>query len=214
MSVTGFDKCLPLLFDDEGGYCNDAHDSGGPTKWGITHYDLAEFLGKKSVSVQEVKDMTKAIAAKIYKNKYWKSIHGDELPDGVDYAVFDYAVNSGISRAVKVLQKIVGVKQDGIVGGMTIDAVKRMDPEEIINKLCDQRLSFLQSLKIWKYFGKGWKRRVLHVHSDALLWAKASKLKKKNGNLSVSDFTMIGQKIGEAISEATEKVAETIPGVK
>lgn len=162
---------MPLLFDDEGGYCNDAHDPGGATKWGITWRDLQAWLGRK-VTTQDVRNITQDLAAQIYKAKYWTVVHGDELPSGVDYMVFDYGVNSGTSRAIKYLQSIVGAEQDGIMGGMTLAAVKRMDPVDIIEKLYKKRMGFLQSLRTWIYFGKGWKRRVDGVYKNSLSWAK------------------------------------------
>lgn len=172
-----FAKCLPLLFDHEGGYSNDAHDPGGPTKWGITHIDLAAWLGRK-VTTQDVKNISQDLAAKIYKAKYWTTVHGDDLPSGVDYMVFDYGVNSGNSRSAKALQKIVGVKVDGIIGGITLAAVNRADPIDVINKLAAQRLGFLQRLRTWIYFGKGWNRRVVQVKTNSLAWAKAAKENK------------------------------------
>lgn len=172
-----FAKCLPLLFEHEGGYCNDAHDPGGATKWGITHRDLAAWLGR-AVTTQDVRNITQDLAAKIYKAKYWTTVHGDELPSGVDYMVFDYGVNSGNKRSVQTLQRIVGVVADGVVGGMTLAAVNRMDPVDLINKIAEARLSFLHRLKTWVYFGKGWNRRVVQVKANALAWATAAKTNK------------------------------------
>jgi lysozyme family protein len=168
-----FAKCLPLLFDDEGGYCNDAHDPGGATKWGITWRDLEAWVGH-AVTTQDVRNITQDLAAQIYKAKYWTTVHGDDLPSGVDYMVFDYGVNSGNSRAIKALQGIVGVAQDGVVGGLTLAAVKRVDPVYIINSLFKKRMGFLESLRTWIYFGRGWKRRVNGVYNNSLAWAKAS----------------------------------------
>lgn len=172
-----FSKCLPLLFEAEGGYSNDSHDPGGATKWGITWRDLQEWTGK-AVTITDVKNITQDLAAQIYKAKYWTVVHGDDLPSGVDYCVFDYGVNSGNSRSIKTLQRVVGVKADGLVGGITLAAVNRMDPVILINKLTATRLSFLQALFNWKYFGKGWKRRVANVQKNALAWANSAKTNK------------------------------------
>lgn len=174
-----FDKCLPLLFADEGGYCNDPGDPGGPTKWGIIYADLVAYDGlpraaATSDRIKAVQCVDQAKAAAVYKAKYWDALRCDDLPAGVDYAVFDYGVNSGIARAARVLQSIVGVKADGIIGGMTLAAVARMSPTKIIDALCDQRLSFLESLRTWRLFGRGWKSRVVHVHADALGMAKGA----------------------------------------
>ncbi len=174
---SNFAHVLPLLFEDEGGYCNDAGDPGGPTKWGIIYDDLIQWRGlprtaSKASRIAAVQAVTKDEAAAIYKAKYWDALRCDDLPAGVDYAVFDYGVNSGIRRAARVLQRIVGAKADGVVGGMTLAAVGRMAPEKIIDGLSDERLGFLQRLRTWRIFGRGWKRRVVHVHADALLMAR------------------------------------------
>lgn len=174
-----FEAILPKLFADEGEYSNDAGDPGGPTKWGIIYADLVAWRGapanvSKTARIAAVKTVDKDEAAAIYRAKYWQALHCDDLPAGVDYAVFDYGVNSGISRAAKVLQRIVGARVDGIVGGMTLAAVARMDPERIIDELCAERLGFLQRLRTWSLFGRGWKRRVLHVNADALLMYRSA----------------------------------------
>jgi lysozyme family protein len=175
-----FDAILPKLFDDEGGYCNDAGDPGGPTKFGIIYADLVAWRGlpakcSKAEVIAAVQAVTMDEAAAIYKAKYWTALRCDDMPAGVDYAVFDFGVNSDIARAARYLQGIVGAKGDGIVGGMTLAAVARMDPEKIIDALCDQRLGFLHRLTTWSLFGRGWKARVLHVHADALLMSRQTR---------------------------------------
>ena len=69
----------------------------------------------------------------IYKRNYWDRIKGDALPSGVDFAVFDLAVNGGTGRGAKMLQKVVGVTQDGGIGPQTLGAVGRMDPSTSSN---------------------------------------------------------------------------------
>ena len=98
----------------------------------------------------------------IYKNLYWDRISGDNLPSGVDFAVFDYAVNSGVSRAAKTLQSVVGVAQDGQIGPQTIQATKAYVALAVTNK----RLAFMQSLSIWSTFGKGWSARIADVKAQ------------------------------------------------
>jgi lysozyme family protein len=174
-----FARVLPLLFADEGGYCNDAGDPGGPTKWGIIYDDLVVWRGCKrgaplAARIAAVKAVDQAEAAAIYKAKYWDSLRCDDLPAGVDYAVFDFGVNSGIGRAAKYLQGVVGAKIDGVIGGMTLKAVGVFDPVKIIDQLSARRMSFLEGLRTWRLFGRGWKARVLHVHADALNMVRAT----------------------------------------
>ena len=119
-------------------------------------------------------------------------MHGDELPSGLNYAVFDFGVNSGPSRAAKYLQALVGVSQDGKIGPQTIGAVWSKDPSDLINRLCDNRLGFMKRIrggKLWKTFGRGWSRRVSEVRSKSLKMAvKAARYNKtQQGMVSVVD---------------------------
>lgn len=161
-----FAKVMPHLFAHEGGYVDHPLDPGGDTNMGITLGTLSDWRGKP-VSKAQVKALTKAEATDIYRARYWSVIRGDDLPAGVDYAVFDFAVNSGSSRAAKFLQKIVNVEQDGVIGSITLGAVKANDPRALVRALCDDRLKWLKTLAGWKTFGKGWERRVSEVRDVA-----------------------------------------------
>ena len=104
----------------------------------------------------------------MYKVKYWDKVRGDDLPAGVDYAVFDAAINSGPGRAAKWLQSTVGAVPDGAIGAGTLAKVAAMEPAEIVEKYQETRLTFMQSLPTWDTFGKGWGRRVTEVKEAAL----------------------------------------------
>ena len=162
-----YDKAMTKVYEDEGGYTNDAADPGGPTNWGITIAD-ARMYWKPDASADDVRHMPKEVAADIYKKHYADPIQYDNLPAGVDYAVFDYGINSGISRAIKVLQKLVGAPVDGKIGTQTITLVNKTDAKKLINAIYDERLAFLQSLSTWSTFGKGWGRRVKEGRALAL----------------------------------------------
>ena len=114
---------LTLMFGHEGGYVNASTDRGGPTKYGITHTTLARHRGVASVTAAQVKALTLAEAEEIYRKSYWGQSGGDVLPVGLDYAAFDFGVNSGPSRAVRTLQQVVGVAADGKIGPKTLAAV-------------------------------------------------------------------------------------------
>jgi lysozyme family protein len=94
-------------------------------------------------------------------------VHGDDLPTGVDYVVFDAAINSGPGRAAKWLQEVVGVAADGAIGKSTLAAVAAHDPADIVDMYQAKRLKFLQALPTWATFGKGWGRRVAEVETAA-----------------------------------------------
>ena len=95
----------------------------------------------------------------IYKQGYWDKVKGDDLPGGVDFCTFDWAVNSGPGRAAKYLQAIVEATPDGAIGPMTLAEVAKFEPEYIIKAMAEDREGYYRSLKTFDTFGKGWLRR-------------------------------------------------------
>jgi len=156
----------------EGGYGWDKADPGGPTKYGITCYDLAKFMGKPMNSMAEwapiVKAMPLSTADEIYANEYAKPCRFNDLGAGKDCVVFDFGVNSGPSRAIKYAQDIVGVTVDGDLGPVSLSAINSFAPDRFIDELCDARLKFLQGLRTWPNFRRGWTSRIEDLRSYAL----------------------------------------------
>lgn len=162
-----FDQALPLVLVHEGGYVNHPKDPGGATMKGVTQATYDGWRAKQGLPAQPVRNITPEEVSAIYRRDYWDKVKGDDLPAGVGYAVFDFAVNSGVSRASRFLQKVVGVAQDGVIGPATIAAVKALPPVTVIDRLCDDRMAFLRGLGTFSTFGKGWTRRVTDVRSHA-----------------------------------------------
>jgi lysozyme family protein len=164
-----FDRCLEKMLKHEGGFVNHPKDPGGMTNLGVTKAVWEEWLGRP-VSEKEMRALTPTMVKPLYKRKYWDAVRADDLVAGADYCVFDVAVNSGPGRAIKFLQSVAGVAADGGFGPATLAAVKKAeaDPTALIKQYCAKRLEFLQSLKTWPVFGKGWERRVKEVQDDAL----------------------------------------------
>jgi len=171
MAKGNFDRSLLLVLAHEGGWADHPKDPGGATMKGVT---LATFRRyRPGATKADLRNISDADLQRIYRDGYWNVIRGDELPSGLDFAVFDYAVNSGPGRAAKHLQAVLGVPQDGKVGPITLAAAREADIERVIELLCTKRLGFLKSLPTWGTFGKGWERRVNSVLEDALLMAVA-----------------------------------------
>ena len=170
MSASSYDEALAPLLVHEGGYSNHPSDPGGPTNWGITLRDARAYW-KQDATATDVRNLPRAVARNIFRSKYWAALACDELPAGVDYAVFDYGVNSGIGRAAKVLQRLLALPDDGIVGPRTLAAAACADAGRLIDAICDERLAFLQGLRTWSVFGNGWGRRVREVRAAALALA-------------------------------------------
>lgn len=167
-----FDKAFALTLAHEGGYVDHPDDPGGATNLGITIGTLSKWLGRPATK-KEVRALTPETVKPIYKAKYWDKIKGDQLPAGLDYAVYDFAVNSGPIRAAMALQRAVGVADDGNIGPVTLAAVAKHDTRYLIERFCTDRLSFLTRLTNWPVFGRGWRRRVLGVEKEALKMAGA-----------------------------------------
>jgi len=163
---TNFNECLELVLKHEGGFVNHPKDPGGATNRGVTQKVYDAYRKTRARPIQSVKFISEDETKAIYKFQYWDRVQGDFLPRGLDYAVFDFAVNSGVGRASKYLQACVGVKQDGVIGAMTIAAIGK--PANVINAICDRRLSFLRNLDTFLTFGRGWVRRVVDVRKHAL----------------------------------------------
>jgi lysozyme family protein len=156
-----FDDAMRWIGLSEGGYVNHPDDPGGATDRGITQRTYDAWNKAQGLPQKPVRGISKATAEEILAEQYFAPVWFDRLPDGLDYAMADYAVNSGPARAVKELQRILGVAVDGVMGAETFGAVQDHDAERLIEELCQRRMDFLRRLHHWPTFGKGWTRRVM-----------------------------------------------------
>ena len=154
MSLT-FIQIFNRLIGHEGGYVNDPRDPGGETNWGITKR-TAQANGYQG----SMRAMTREQAYKIYYSAFWLRYQCDKMPEAVAYQFFDAAVNHGLGNASRMLQRAVNVADDGIIGNMTIAAIKKMAISDVIMRLNAERLEFYCKLSTFATFGKGWIRRV------------------------------------------------------
>ena len=174
MSAGCFKESLDRVLAHEGGYTNHPSDPGGPTNWGITIHDARRYW-KKDASAGDVRAMPRSVACDIYRSKYWDAQRCDALPAGLDYIMFDYGVNSGVGRSGKVLRRVCGMRADAsAVTDEVLAEVRKRNTEKLIIAMCDERLRFLQSLRTWRVFGKGWGRRVAESRIAALKMARSS----------------------------------------
>ena len=228
MSASNYRRCLSLVLAHEGGYVNHPRDPGGATNRGVTQrvYDgWRQMSGAPKRGVQHITDDE---VADIYKRQYWRLVRGDDLPAGIDYMVFDFGVNSGVSRAVRYLQRQVGLEDDGVIGVVTLTAVyeaAKKDEEKFIAEYCANRMAFLRSLDIWPTFGKGWTRRVVGYQSGiqaadsgVLDYSIAMAREDKTYSLARAEqahlFVMpqpVGALPGEANAKAASPDRESLP---
>ncbi|WP_162784736.1 glycoside hydrolase family 108 protein [Paracoccus suum] len=158
-----FEECLSEVLKHEGGYVNDPRDPGGETNMGIS---------RRTYPNENIKGMTRARAAVLYRRDFWDAVQGDALPPGLDLVAFDGAVNSGPRRGAEWLQAgIGGLEIDGKIGQRTLIAATETPAVVAIDRACDARLAFLRRLGTWPHFGVGWSRRVAAVRARALQMA-------------------------------------------
>jgi lysozyme family protein len=166
MMLSNFPAALALVLQSEGNFVNHKNDPGGMTNLGVTRNVWRDWV-KRDVDEAEMRALTPEMVGPLYKANYWDACHCSDLPRGVDYAVFDSAVNMGSGRAAKLLQAALGVTADGAIGRATIAAATSADPAELLEAFSLGKEAFYQSLPTFATFGKGWLNRVAHVQDAA-----------------------------------------------
>ncbi len=208
---TNFKEALKHVLVHEGGWADHPRDPGGATMKGVTLLTYRRFSGKKKTK-EELKNISDQELEQIYFSGYWSRCRCDELPVGVDYAVFDAAVNSGPSRGVKWLQASVGAVQDGGIGSETLGLVKDLDPVQVIDVMCDCRLTFLQGLSTWPDFGKGWRRRVEGVRATGIAMAGGGLLTPETSVPSIEYTTVKKGSDGPWVRKLQQSLQITVDG--
>ena len=164
-----FSDALEVILHHEGGYVNHPKDPGGETNLGVTKRVYEDFGGEK-----EMKDLTKEDVEPIYKKNYWDRVKGDDLPEGLDLCIFDFAVNAGPGRAAKFIQRLVKTTVDGGIGPNTLkcinDHVEHYGVSTTIDQYQSERQNYYESLSNFETFGRGWTRRVNEVTEEAKKW--------------------------------------------
>lgn len=158
-----FDEAFHLLLGHEGGFTDDPRDPGN---WTGGRVGAGELRGTKfgiaanTYPDEDIRNLTVERAKAIYRRDFWNPARADDLPAEVRYAVFDAAVNSGVRQAVRWLQRAVGVRDDGVIGPVTLAAVNATEPQALLRRMLSQRLRFMTDLSSWPSFGRGWARRI------------------------------------------------------
>ena len=164
-----WEKSLEIILHHEGGYVNHPKDPGGETNMGVTKRVYEEHGGTK-----DMKELTHEDVAPIYKKGYWDRVKGDDLPEGLDLCIFDFAVNAGPGRAAKFIQRLVNTTVDGGIGPNTLGKIKEYvvtyGIEETISSYALMRQNYYESLSTFDTFGRGWTRRVSEVTEKAKEW--------------------------------------------
>lgn len=163
---SNWDSAFKMMLASEGGYVNHPSDPGGMTNLGVTKRVWEEWVGRES-NEKEMRSLTPEMVEPLYKRKFWDACKCDDLPSGIDYLVFDFAVNAGVGRSAKILQTAVGATPDGGIGPMTLASVNAIPEAELIEKFSQAKEDFYRSLNTFETFGKGWLNRVAAVKVKA-----------------------------------------------
>jgi lysozyme family protein len=193
MAQRNWQACLTAILNEEGGFADNPGDPGGATNMGITRKTLSAWRGEP-VSREDVMMLEKNEAARIYREKFWMAIEGDDLPDGLDLAMFDDGVLSGPRTAIRDLQQALGVRVDGLMGPVTRAALVAQPVTEIISLLQAARLVRLKTLPHFVLFGRGWSRRLQRIGRQAKALAKIARAQSPAPPAAPTEAAQKGQK--------------------
>ena len=154
------------LFTDDPRDPGNAH--GGATNYGVTLKTYRKYKRNPHLTVEDLKNITMKEVHDIYKVGYWDPVRADELPGGVDFLVFDMAINAGPGRAAKLLQEVINVRADGAIGPITLRTVNQDSPERVVTAYTEAREDYYRSLPHFPTFGRGWLRRTRESETIAL----------------------------------------------
>lgn len=149
--MSAFERAFEIVVGHEGGYVNDPRDPGGETKYGIS---------KRAHPDVDIRNLTRAQAQSIYRQRYWLPMHADAMPEAVAIQVFDAAVNHGLRAATRMMQRALRVADDGAIGPATLNALIAADDARFVARFAAERLTYYTDLAGWDVYGRGWTRRV------------------------------------------------------
>jgi lysozyme family protein len=155
-----FETAVQFVLNEEGSVGNLKNDTGGLTKWGIASHVYPQVLNEA---------FTEQDAISIYKKDYWQRCHCDRMPQSIALLVFNCAVNQGQETAIKLLQRSLRVKDDGIIGPQTMNALNKLNTEDIVDEFTSQQLMRYFENKQFADFGLGWTRRAVRAHRESLM---------------------------------------------
>ena len=211
---SGFSRALKAVLVHEGGKVDHPADPGGKTNAGVTQRVYDGYRRRQGREPRDVYAMSQAERDSIYRQQYWNAVRGDDLPSGIDYVLFDGAVNSGPGQAIKWLQRALGPRYtgriDGVMATVTLDALDaHPDHAALIDAICDRRMAFLRALRTWRTFGKGWTRRVAAVRATGKAWVAG----EKGPTLAFVEYGNARANIEDARSRPSTMVADMTTGV-
>lgn len=156
-----FDRCVRAVLLEEGELSDKNKDPGGLTKYGIS---------QRAYPNLDIQRLTADDAIELYRRDYWNPVRGTDLPPPLALLVFDCAVNQGTGTAVRLLQKVVGVTEDGQFGPVSLRAVRSRALDQLLTNFCAERALRYEFNRNEEVFGRGWYRRLLRMYATAREW--------------------------------------------
>lgn len=144
-----FSTIIDRILGHEGGYVNNPRDPGGETNWGIS---------KRSYPNVDIRNLSRDGAVEIYYRDFWPLVGGGAVAAGVAFQVLDAAINHGMGNAVRMLQRAVGVADDGNLGPVSLARVNAMSASDVIMLFLAERAEYYTKLSTFDQFGRGWIR--------------------------------------------------------
>ena len=169
--LSNFLRSLHFVLQSEGGFVDNPLDAGGATMKGITLKVFQEYKRNNHLNSEDLRNISDEDIQAIYRQNYWNPVFGNLLNSGCDYLLFDFAVNAGVGRSIKTLQKVVGTNVDGVMGNHTLDVANALDPSTLIIDFSNAKIKFYEDIVMARpnqnVFLKGWLNRVATVKSNA-----------------------------------------------
>ena len=150
-----FKAALKRVLKHEGGYVNDPRDTGGETNYGITKTTARSYGYTGSM-----KDIPMDVVERIYKAMFWDAMSCDNFEFAIAFHMFDAAVNHGLLNARRILQRAVSVKDDGVIGPVSLAAIRAQPIFSLINLFNSERIAFYTRIPNFNIYGKGWMNRM------------------------------------------------------
>lgn len=150
------ENIIDLIIEVEGGakLVDDPRDPGGLTRYGIS---------QRAFPAEDIRNLNIERARQLYRIHYWDAIRGDELPWGYALAMFDCAVNQGTWVAVKLMQRSLGITDDGVLGPITLRTLLATNVIDVLPEYMDRRLKRYSETPNYDRFGRGWRKRLFHI---------------------------------------------------
>ncbi|MHB8406304.1 MAG: glycoside hydrolase family 108 protein [Gammaproteobacteria bacterium] len=129
--MTPFQTALFFVLREEGGYVDNPADHGGPTNQGITQATYDSYRRSTGKSAETVALIAPPEVLDIYSEMYWLPAHCQALPLTLAVCHFDWTVNHGVTGAIRTLQQVLSVEEDGVFGPMTAAALQSAGAQDL-----------------------------------------------------------------------------------